>query len=373
MNADFSIDLGRDDPALEVPWNSDDPSVQYYDLKQYPELVLQIPEAVEFPELRSFLTRINSPEFPLATAKCDIWYSQEISPEEEIFSADRKLVSYVDFVFVHEGMCSSLEKHEEFARNLCQLLNHAPEMPATIEIVIRRCYYHRSHFIAEDAGGQVVKPLRRDVEDPQNASQKPEAFKQLTSTGGAARGVPRHEPVKCEDKCESDIGIPENLADDPDAIRAPTSGSPAENLMPSLAANRARPNLSQANLASANIAQSDMPNASLCQADLNPANPGAANSDPANSDPNSANPDPANQGPANQGPASLAREDMGQTNLGERLACEAPSLSFTGFCFTTYVTGFGDADQAPRHQWQIALTLLRHALVQLAVDTERAN
>ena len=33
MHADFSVELGRDDPALELPWSSDDPEVRYYDLK----------------------------------------------------------------------------------------------------------------------------------------------------------------------------------------------------------------------------------------------------------------------------------------------------------------------------------------------------
>jgi hypothetical protein len=144
MHADFSVELGRDDPALELPWSAGDPSVRYYDLKNSPELVLQVPEAAAYPELGAFLTRINAPGFPLATAKCDAWCSREIAPEEEIFSADRKFVSYIDLVFADETSCCSFEKHEEFARELCRLLSHAPDIAATVEVVVRRCYYHRA-------------------------------------------------------------------------------------------------------------------------------------------------------------------------------------------------------------------------------------
>ena len=34
MQADFSVELGGDAPALEIPWRSDDPHVCYYDLKK---------------------------------------------------------------------------------------------------------------------------------------------------------------------------------------------------------------------------------------------------------------------------------------------------------------------------------------------------
>jgi hypothetical protein len=42
--------------------------------------------------------------------------------------------------------------------------------------------------------------------------------------------------------------------------------------------------------------------------------------------------------------------------------------SMSGFCFTAYVTGFGESDHEPYLRWQIALALLQNALVQLARD-----
>jgi hypothetical protein len=143
MHADFAVELGPDDPVLELPWASDDPSIRYYDLKSSPELVRQIPEAIAYQELGAFLTRINASGSPFETAKCDVWQSREISVEEEIFGADQKFASYIDLVFADEAMRGSFEKHEEFAKELCLLLSHAPDTLATIELIIRRCYFRR--------------------------------------------------------------------------------------------------------------------------------------------------------------------------------------------------------------------------------------
>ena len=152
MLSDYSVELGREDPALELPWGpddpaSDDPALRYYDLEKHPELLREIPEAAAHPELGAFLARINAPDFPLATAKCDAWASREILPEEDIFfsgieGTECKFVSYIDLVFRGEAARPSFEKHEALAQDLCRLLNHSPKIAASIEFIIRRCYYH---------------------------------------------------------------------------------------------------------------------------------------------------------------------------------------------------------------------------------------
>src|SRR5262250_3118090 len=110
MRADYSVELGADDPALEMPWRSDDGSVRYFNLKLHPDLVLNIPEARNHPELSSFLSRINAAEFPLETAKCDAWPSRELATEEEAFGAECKFVCYVDLLFSDDSQRFSLEK-----------------------------------------------------------------------------------------------------------------------------------------------------------------------------------------------------------------------------------------------------------------------
>jgi hypothetical protein len=142
MQCDYSVDLGPDAPALELPWSSEDGSKRYFDLKRNPELVLDVAEARGHPVLSEFLSRINAPDFPLQTAKCDVWPSRELLPEEEIFGAACKFVSYVDLLFSGAGPRTSFEQHEALAQDICNLLKRAPEMAAAAEFVIRRCYYH---------------------------------------------------------------------------------------------------------------------------------------------------------------------------------------------------------------------------------------
>ncbi|HLJ86062.1 MAG TPA: hypothetical protein VKZ53_04520 [Candidatus Angelobacter sp.] len=161
MEADYVVALGSDDPALELPWSAFSnaasaegahtiaapaanapAAAKYFDLKRSPELLSLVPEAQRHPELSEFLARINTFAFPMETAKCDVWMAHELSPEEQIFAAVQKLVSYVDLVFSAAEGRLSFSRHEELAQTLCRLLRAAPEMAAAIEFVVRRCYYH---------------------------------------------------------------------------------------------------------------------------------------------------------------------------------------------------------------------------------------
>jgi hypothetical protein len=173
VQVEYDVELGREDPVLELPWSSADGAVRYYDVKAHPELVLQIAEAGAFPELGAFLSRVNALGFPLQTAKCDIWYSREISAEEEIFGAACKLVSYVDLVFTADDARASLEKHESLAKSLCQLLQRAPEIAATVALVIRRCYYHgREDNSDESANGFCLTAYVSGFDDDQDETRQ---------------------------------------------------------------------------------------------------------------------------------------------------------------------------------------------------------
>src|ERR1700760_3359052 len=111
MYVDWSVELGAGGPVRAFPWSrpeetskgeiapesaSEMPSsgiadaLCYYDLKADPSLVDQLPEARSSGELREFLLRVNAGGFPLQSAKCDHWFTQEISAEEEIFAAPCK-------------------------------------------------------------------------------------------------------------------------------------------------------------------------------------------------------------------------------------------------------------------------------------------
>jgi hypothetical protein len=142
VQADFAVELGADDETLEIPWAAEEGGPRYYDLKRHPELLSNLEEAVRAPELGEFLSKVNSLQSPLETAKCDVWSSTEINPEEEIFEATHKFGSYVDFFFSDEPKRFSFPRHEQLAKRLTNLLQRAPEMPISVELLIRRCYYH---------------------------------------------------------------------------------------------------------------------------------------------------------------------------------------------------------------------------------------
>ncbi len=149
MDADFSIELGREDPVLDFPWTDPSGKLAYFDLKRRPELIAKVEEARQFPELADFLRTVNSARSAVESAKCDVWATAELSAEEEIFNASHKFASYVDLVFSDIGRRRSLPLHESFARNLTELLRRAPEIGAAVEVCVRRCFFGDAAEIGE--------------------------------------------------------------------------------------------------------------------------------------------------------------------------------------------------------------------------------
>jgi hypothetical protein len=141
MDADFSVELGADDPVLDLPWTDSSGKLAYYDLKRHPELLARIEDANRYPELAAFLCAVNSPRSPFESAKCDAWTTQELAPEEEIFGASHKFASYVDIVYSTPIDRCSLPSHERFVRRLVELLRRAPETSSSAEVCLRRCFF----------------------------------------------------------------------------------------------------------------------------------------------------------------------------------------------------------------------------------------
>jgi hypothetical protein len=146
MDADFSIELGREDPVLDFPWTDPAGKLAYVDVKRHPESMASIEEAEKFPELGEFLRVMNSPRSMVETAKCDAWATTELSAEEDVYNASHKFASYVDVVFSETDVRLSFSLHEQFARKLVELLRRVPDTPSATEVCVRRCYF------AEDSG-----------------------------------------------------------------------------------------------------------------------------------------------------------------------------------------------------------------------------
>lgn len=149
MDADFSVELGPDDPVLDFPWKDDSGRLAYFDLKRQPGLIAQIEEAKKFPELGEFLRRVNGTRSMLESAKCDAWETTEMSAEEGVFACSHKCASYVDLVFSNTDDRWSFPRHEQFVKRLVTLLRRAPEIGAAVEVCVRRCFFGESEETRE--------------------------------------------------------------------------------------------------------------------------------------------------------------------------------------------------------------------------------
>jgi hypothetical protein len=176
MDADYSVELGPDDDALEFPWSAAGQNLRYYDLKNQPDLLLYIAEASDYPELGRFLAALNAPASALLTAKCDVWTEDEMSEAEAIYEARTKLSSYIDHLFDTRSTGDSdprfsFESHERFAQRLVQLLSRVPPIPAAVEAIIRRCYYHLGE-VGDRTGYYLTIYVSGYGDDPANARRR---------------------------------------------------------------------------------------------------------------------------------------------------------------------------------------------------------
>ena len=355
MHADYSVELGRDDAALELPWSSADPAVRYHDLKKNPGLLREIPETAAYPELGAFLARINAAGFPLSTAKCDAWTSREVAPEEDIFG-DRKFVSYVDLVFEDEVARGSFEKHEAFAKALCRLLSQTPEIPAAVEIVIRRCYYHGKDLsevadVAKEGGAGGAEEERLKAEgglEIEEINRENSADEKAINAAGVGEGTAAEVVFEVEGRTEA--------GNDPVRVECETEGGAVLGSdaveVEYEAEDRAEIASEALEVGGRNIGGAGAGSAAV-EVECNKIGGGGAGSEAEEVEYKKI----GGTGATSADPAQNIR----LTDIESR-----PHGLAEGFCFTAYVTGFGDSDHEPRLRWQIALALLQNALVQLS-------
>lgn len=149
MEADFSIQLGHNDPVLDFPWTDPSGKLEYFHVKRQPDLIARLEEAQKHPELAEFLRTVNSARSEVESAKCDAWTTTELNAEERIFGASHKFGSYVDLVFSNTEHRFSFPLHESFSKKLTALLRRAPEILAAAEICVRRCFFTRDEETRE--------------------------------------------------------------------------------------------------------------------------------------------------------------------------------------------------------------------------------
>jgi hypothetical protein len=149
MDADWSVELGHDDPSLEFPWSAPDGTPGLVDLAQHLEAVREIPEAARYPELAWFLLELNGKFSRWLTAKCDVWIENELGEVEDIYDAKLKMCSYVDVVRRDESERFSFEQHEQWVKSATTRLRNIGPHPIACELIVRRCWY-RANSSADD-------------------------------------------------------------------------------------------------------------------------------------------------------------------------------------------------------------------------------
>jgi hypothetical protein len=136
MEADWSVEIGADLPAIVVPWEG------FVDLRHNLGLVSAIVEAAATPDLAQTLIRLNQETSPIFTSKCDLWLlsADEIDPLEfdaEREEAEQGIACYIDMIARNEALFASFAAHESWVRSTTDEMRDASVRQARAEFVVR--------------------------------------------------------------------------------------------------------------------------------------------------------------------------------------------------------------------------------------------
>lgn len=137
MEADWSVEIGRDLPVIEGSWRG------FVDLRRAPERFKSVEEAGQHPALRDALLALNGDMSPLFTTKCDAWplAAAEIDADEFASSSQTAVggfACYIDVLDRDAARFASFEFHERRARVIAAILRKMGVARSRAEIVVRR-------------------------------------------------------------------------------------------------------------------------------------------------------------------------------------------------------------------------------------------
>jgi hypothetical protein len=137
MEADWEVEIGPDAPIIEAFWPG------FVDLTSTPERIREIEEASKFQALGKALIRLNRPDSPVWTAKCDLWTLQQCDPDEmDAVPAESAtgLACYLDLL-PREGLVfSGLPEAESWARMLIGRLRISSCRCCRTDLIIRQAF-----------------------------------------------------------------------------------------------------------------------------------------------------------------------------------------------------------------------------------------
>lgn len=140
MECDWAVEVGAGLPVIDASWDG------FVDLRANPSAANTLDEAVKHPALREALLRLNAPDSPHFTSKCDAWTlaEGEIDPDEfgtEPKNAATGFASYVDVLAHDTKNFTSFPFHEGFAREVTSRLGRLEVQGGRIDIVVRAAFF----------------------------------------------------------------------------------------------------------------------------------------------------------------------------------------------------------------------------------------
>ncbi len=166
MEADWSVACGAVDPLVVVPWGGEvrdaatGKPIQYIDLRSTPDAILEIPEAVEYPDLAAALRRWNQPDTPLFTAKCDVWnYPAKLFDAEDLPGFACAHASYIDLLPIDPQIFSSFPACERQLRAWTEIARSIPLSASRCEWTLRPARIFSAASAPSVAAGGTSSPL----------------------------------------------------------------------------------------------------------------------------------------------------------------------------------------------------------------------
>ena len=145
MRVQVAFELGKADDRLEIPWESPDGAISYFDLREDLRALEQIEEARRHPPLRSFLAAVNSADSVFATAKCDTWLNQDAPGSAAAEGGPYEFASYVDLVFALGDFNFERGHYEGLTKRLEELLTRgAAGDTLHAELCVRHCRFRKA-------------------------------------------------------------------------------------------------------------------------------------------------------------------------------------------------------------------------------------
>lgn len=160
MHAEWTAECGADAPMLVVPWSESQPdsqpgapsgapdSARFFNLREEPYSIAEIPEAERYPDLARALRALNANRSPFLTAKCDAWplsardsaaELEAIRKELMLFEEDAAFAftGYIDLLWRERVIFASAHQQQDRLDRVVRRATKLPHAESMLQCVLR--------------------------------------------------------------------------------------------------------------------------------------------------------------------------------------------------------------------------------------------